>query len=335
MKQQPALYYNSKNRIVHCHLCPHECTIRENRFGVCKVRKNIGGELYTLNYGKLSAVNFDPVEKKPLYHFFPGHQILSIGSVGCNMKCKCCQNWQISQSSIQDFPFRNLYSPQDIKDIAASREENIGVAYTYNEPTIWYEFMLDTAKLVSEAGLKNVVVSNGYINEEPLLELLDYVDAFNIDLKGFTGKFYRSVTGADLEPVKRTLTLLARNRVHFEITTLVIPSLNDGKEQFDDMINWIASNLGSDTILHLSRYFPMYKMDYAPTSNEILEELCDRASKKLHYVYAGNADLENYRDTHCDNCGRVLVRRTRYDVQITGLNETGNCKYCNNPVIKR
>ncbi|MBN2347751.1 MAG: radical SAM protein, partial [Bacteroidales bacterium] len=236
--------------------------------------------------------------------------------------------------SIEDFPYKNSYQPFDIVEIARSRPNNIGVAYTYNEPTVWYEFMHDTTKLIAQAGLKNVIVSNGYINEEPLLELLPWIHAVNIDLKGFTEDFYKTVTGAQLEPVKKTLTILAKSNVHFEITNLVIPGSNDDEVQFIEMIDWIADLLGKNTILHLSRYFPMYRMKNEATSPLLLEKLYALARKRLFYVYVGNIQLNNYQDTKCNQCGHIAVVRSGYSTELSGIDKSGRCKYCGNIVIQ-
>ncbi len=328
-----ALFYTAiENNKVICNLCPHNCTIKPGALGICKVRKNIDGRLFSENYALLSAINFDPIEKKPLYHFYPDSEILSLGSVGCNMKCRCCQNWQISQTTIQDFPHNKKYQPEEIVRLAKSRNSNIGVAYTYNEPTIWYEFMLETASLVHQQGMKNVMVSNGFINKEPLLELVKYVDAFNIDLKAFNDHFYRSQSGAKLEPVKDTLKLLVKNQKHVEITNLVIPTLNDDENEFSDMITWIADELGKNTVLHLSRYHPMYKLDIRSTGSDVLEKFYSIASEKLSYVYVGNINIKDYQDTKCSNCGKTVIKRSGYSIDIKGIDRNGNCKNCSEPI---
>lgn len=328
-----ALYYIAEGDRIICNLCPHNCSIKDGAAGICKVRRNLDGKLYSENYGLLSAINFDPIEKKPLYHFFPDSVILSIGGVGCNMKCKCCQNWQISQTSAQDFPYSKSYSPDEIVKAANSRANNIGVAYTYNEPTVWYEYMLETAKLVHEAGLKNVMVSNGYINEYPLLELIKYLDAFNIDLKAFNEYFYKTQSGARLEPVKNTLRLLVKNGKHVEITNLVIPTFNDNEKEFIEMVSWISAELGKSTVLHLSRYHPMYKLNVKATDHEVLERFYEIAKKKLNYVYVGNINIKECQDTMCAKCGKTVIKREGYSVERNGINRSGNCKYCGENIV--
>lgn len=323
-----ALYYLKSGDKLQCRLCPHQCTIKNGAAGICGVRRNHDGTLISENYALLSAINFDPIEKKPLYHFFPGSVILSLGSIGCNMKCKCCQNWQISQTGISEFNYGKSYQPEEIVRMARSKARNIGVAYTYNEPTIWYEYMLDTARLVHEAGMKNCMVSNGYICAEPLTELIKYVDAFNIDLKAFNEHFYKTQTGASLEPVKKTLVLLAKNNKHIEITNLVIPTLNDDEKEFTEMVEWIAKELGEKTVLHLSRYHPMYKMNIRATGSELLEKFYYIAAKRLSYVFVGNVSLKDYQDTKCPNCGKTVIHRTGYFIENDGISKSGKCRYC-------
>ncbi|MFO7655969.1 MAG: AmmeMemoRadiSam system radical SAM enzyme [Bacteroidales bacterium] len=323
-----ALYYTTEESRVTCLLCPHTCKIKDGAVGTCKVRRNRDGKLLSENYGLVSAVGFDPVEKKPLYHFYPGSVILSIGSFGCNMKCSCCQNWQISQASPDGHSRHRRYNPEEIVKMAKSKDQNIGVAYTYNEPTVFYEFMLDTAKLVRKEGLKNVVVSNGFISEEPLHELIEYTDACNIDLKAFNDEFYKTQTGASLQPVLNTLKILAKHHKHLEITNLIIPTLNDDEKEFSDMISWICSELGNKTVLHLSRYHPVYKLGIEPTAPGVLERFYQIASEKLSYVYVGNIHLKDFQDTKCPVCGITLIKRTGYFVDAEGTDHTGKCKYC-------
>lgn len=326
------MYYIKSGDRLQCLLCPHHCTIKKDAAGICGVRRNNNGILISENYALLSAINFDPIEKKPLYHFFPGSVILSLGSIGCNMRCKCCQNWQISQAGISEFNYGKSYPPEEILRLAKSKAGNIGVAYTYNEPTVWYEYMLDTARLVHEAGMKNCMVTNGYISEEPLNELMEYMDAFNIDLKAFNDHFYKTQTGASLEPVKETLQLLAKNNKHLEITNLVIPTLNDDEKEFTGMVEWIAKELGEKTVLHLSRYHPMYKLDIRATGSDLLEKFYNLATERLSHVFVGNISIKNYQDTKCPNCGKTVIRRTGYFIENDGIIKSGNCRYCGEPI---
>jgi len=328
-----ALYFEKRNEGIRCTLCPHRCLIRDGKAGICRVRRNSGGTLIAETYGKLTAIHFDPIEKKPLYHFHPGKIILSLGSLGCNMKCQCCQNWQISQSASTDYPGTGMTDPADVIKMAMSNKENIGLAYTYNEPTVWYEYMLDAAKLVHDAGLENVMVSNGFISADPLLEIMPYMDAFNIDLKAFTDEFYRKYTGAGLDPVLQTLKRIRHAGRHLEITCLVIPTLNDQEDRFRDMISWITSELGVDTVFHLSRYHPAYRQNIEQTSRESLERLYHIAREKLHYVYVGNLPTRDFQDTFCSSCGKKLIARSGYEVEVLSLTENGACRHCGNQVL--
>jgi pyruvate formate lyase activating enzyme len=283
-------------------------------------------------YGGISAIRFDPIEKKPLYHFHPGKEILSLGSLGCNLRCSFCQNWQISRAVAGD-NLGNTGKPEEIVTLAGTRSNNAGVAYTYNEPTVWYEFMIHTARRVREIGMKNVMVSNGYIAEEPLEELMECVDAFNIDLKAFSDDFYIKHTGARLAPVLNTLKNIRKKERHLEITCLIIPTLNDSASEFRKMIRWISTELGRGTVLHLSRYHPDYKMTIGPTSPATLERLYGIAREQLYYVYVGNIELKDYQDTRCHQCGELVITRRAYHTTLTGINKDGCCLHCNSRVI--
>jgi len=333
MKQ--ALFFDKiKEDEVNCKLCPHNCHIKTGKRGICRVRKNIDGILYSENYGKVSSLNFDPIEKKPLYHFFPGKTIFSIGSVGCNLSCKFCQNWDIAQASVDDYPNLRTCSVNEIVRIAAQKAENIGIAYTYNEPIVWYEFMLEIAKQAKFERLKNVIVSNGFINKTPLEELVKYIDAFSVDLKAYTETFYRSYTSSQLDPVKSSLKFIQESGRHLEITNLVIPTLNDDEKIFEEMINWIAEELSEDIVLHLSRYFPGHKMNIEATPISKLTHLYKIAAKRLKYVYLGNVGYSSGgNNTFCSNCDKLLIKRQGYFTSITGLDSEGNCRYCGDKTL--
>ncbi len=279
-----ALYYETlAGSVVHCRLCPAECIIKEGKAGVCGVRVNQKGALYSKVYGKITSRSLDPIEKKPLYHYHPNEFIFSIGTKGCNFYCDFCQNWRISQDP--DVPTEDI-SPDEV--IAGTKESgSFGIAYTYNEPFIWYEFVIETAKLARRSGLENVLVTNGYVNIKPLEELLPYINAMNIDLKAFDDSFYKKLCGGRLESVLETIKRSARS-CHVELTTLVIPGLNDSVEDMKREAEWICDNTGPETPLHLSRYFPCYKSELPPTPVKILEKLRETAMKKLKYVYLGN-----------------------------------------------
>ncbi|MBR9997538.1 MAG: AmmeMemoRadiSam system radical SAM enzyme [Cyclobacteriaceae bacterium] len=319
---------------VRCNLCPHLCIIEPGERGICGVRKNLDGHLKTENYGLVSAIHFDPVEKKPLYHFFPGKSILSFGSIGCNFTCGFCQNCDISQTTVDDYPWLNHYSIDQILNIAFSDDSSVGIAYTYNEPTIYFEFMFDIAREIEKARLRNVMISNGFITEEPLDELLPHIDAFNIDLKSFRNEFYKEQSGARLKPVKETLKKIRAAGKHLEITNLVIPTLNDQRDTFHEMLAWIRDELGEETILHLSRYFPAYQMTIPATPREVLNELYEIARSYLPFTYMGNINSDHGSDTFCPSCNNLLIERSGYSVRITGINENGDCSRCGMKVFK-
>lgn len=326
--KEAQFYTSIQNQTLRCDLCPWYCILKPGQTGNCKVRSNENGILVTHVYNKVAAFGIDPIEKKPLYHFYPGKQILSIGEVGCNLHCSFCQNHRISQCFAEEFAgFQETTSTQLVAK-ALKTPRNIGIAFTYNEPFTFYEFMLETAQLAHENGLKNVVVSNGYINPEPLKNLLPAIDAFNIDLKAFTEEFYRKQTKGMLAPVLETLKIIAKSPAHLEITNLVIPELNDDEAEFEKMMIWIAAELGNDVPLHLSRYFPQYKLDIQPTSLKKLENLYALAKKYLQYVYLGNVNEIERSSTYCPNCGKLLVERNHYNTSVIGINKDNKCKFC-------
>ncbi|WP_303920559.1 AmmeMemoRadiSam system radical SAM enzyme [Draconibacterium sediminis] len=326
---QEALFYSKiTSGQVQCELCPWNCILSDSQTGICKVRTNHGGVLITNVYNKVAALGSDPIEKKPLYHFHPGKNILSVGEVGCNLQCSFCQNHRISQCKASEFSgFHNISAEKIVKE-ALKTWNNIGIAYTYNEPFTFYEFLLDTAQLAHSKELKNVVVSNGYINKEPLQKLLPFIDAFNIDLKAFSNHFYKKYTKGKLQPVLNTLKQIAESQAHLEITTLVIPGLNDDKAEFKNMIKWISSELGNDVPLHLSRYYPQYKLNAPATPIETLVELYDVAKTQLQHVYLGNVSDQERSTTYCKNCNASLISRNHYNTDITTLDADGKCKNC-------
>jgi pyruvate formate lyase activating enzyme len=332
----PALYSERlANREIRCLLCPHHCLIKEGKSGICRVRTNREGILEADNFGKLSGVHLDPVEKKPLYHFHPGKQVLSVGSVGCNLQCQFCQNCEISQSGVEEFPGLRNYSPEMIVQLALQTRENIGISYTYNEPTVFYEFMLETAEMARKHEMKNVMVSNGYIERLPLERLLEYMDACNIDLKGFNDVFYKKYTRSSRDPVLQSLKTIRQHNCHLEVTNLVIPHLNDNVQEFRNMVDWIEGELGKHTALHLSRYFPRYKMSIESTDSALLEKLFEIASEKLKYVYLGNLYSSKGKDTYCSSCGRRVIIRNGYNTDVSGLDRSGRCDFCKTSVAVR
>jgi pyruvate formate lyase activating enzyme len=328
-----ALYSESHaNGRIQCLLCPHGCLLDEGQKGVCSVRVNRAGVLYSMNYARISALHLDPVEKKPLYHFFPGKQILSLGSVGCNLDCSFCQNCEISRWEGKDFDGLQEISPAELIKKALQIPGNIGLAYTYNEPVVFFEYMLETARLAESAGLQNVMVSNGYLLEKPLADLLTCVHAFNIDLKAFNSSFYKKHTGADVKPVLKTLENIKVSGRYLEITNLIIPGLNDNQAEFRDMAKWISKELGQATVLHLSRYFPRHRMSLPHTPADTLQVMYQIAKEFLQHVYLGNIDAGTGNDTRCPKCDSLLIHRIGYQVSTPGLSPVGTCKSCGHPL---
>lgn len=312
---------------VNCVLCPRRCIISPGNRGFCGVRENKNGVLCSLVYGKPCSLHIDPIEKKPLFHFLPSAKAFSIATVGCNLKCKFCQNWQISQARPEDVTAVSL-SPQEL--IEKVKQSGVPViAYTYTEPTIYYEYMFDTARLAKKAGIKNVMHSAGYILEEPLRNLCPYLDAANIDLKGFNNKFYSELTLGSVDDVLRTLKILREEGVWLEVTALLIPGLNDNPDEIKKMCEWIRDNLGPQTPVHFSRFWPIYKLvNLSPTPVETLEMARSIAIKAgLKYVYIGNVATEDAEDTYCFRCGRKVVERSGYVVTAINIVD-GKCKFC-------
>ncbi len=314
---------------VRCGICPHRCLISEGEYGICRVRKNSGGLLYATNYAQCAASGLDPIEKKPLYHFYPGSTILSFGALGCNFRCDFCQNWQIAQARV---PTQELKPEGAVQSALEVGRDCIGIAYTYSEPLMWYEFIMDTAPLAREKGLKNVIVTNGYINSKPLAALLPYIDALNIDVKAFRPEFYQRLCGAKLEPVLATVRACVEAGCHVEVTNLLVTGLNDAEEEISQLVDWIYS-LDPKIPLHFSRYFPSYKLDLPPTPLITLEGAYKIAKKKLPHVYLGNIRDRLGSNTTCPQCGKIVVERDGYGVETKGL-DGGKCRNCGEQVIK-
>jgi pyruvate formate lyase activating enzyme len=325
---QPAMYYQAVEGLtVQCQLCPHQCILLPDQHGRCNTRVNRSGKLYTESYGILSAISSDPIEKKPLYHFFPGKPILSIGSFGCNLSCDFCQNCEISQITPQLFSHHATRDPWDIVGKALLQKGNIGLAYTYNEPSVFYEYVLRCAALIKENGRSNVMVTNGYINKAPLEALLPYMDAFNVDLKSFREEFYHTRSKAHVQPVLDTISRIAKSENHLELTFLIIPGFNDSESEWTDMINWINSYCGDDVILHVSRYFPHYKLRNPPTPLKTLQRFIDLAGERIRYLYPGNTpQLESH--TSCPHCRNLLIQRNLYHSTVVGMDSDGRCAQC-------
>lgn len=323
----PAVFYEKQpEQVVLCHLCPHHCRIKAGKRGVCRVRKNQDGTLVTENYGQVASLALDPLEKKPLFHFFPGRAILSAGTFGCNLFCSFCQNYSLAHET----PATQYMSPEALSLIAARAraQGSIGMAFTYNEPSIWYEYIRDCAPLLKEQGLKVVLITNGYLEDKPLRELLPFIDAMNIDVKAFTNDFYKRLCKGALEPVLQTVQTAAED-THVEVTTLLIPGENDRLEDIEALSRWLAS-IRPGIPLHLSRYHPAYKYQKEPpTPEETLLEAQAAARRHLSFVYLGNVLKGN--DTHCLHCRALLIRRSYYRTELINFRD-GICAACGEPI---
>ena len=322
-------YFRRTNSHLVCEICPRECDLSEGQTGICRSRKNISGVLRVLNYGETASIALDPIEKKPLYHFHPGSNILSAGPNSCNFNCKFCQNWEISQEIV---PVRQV-NPQQLVE-ASLENKSIGLAYTYSEPLMWYEFLLECGQAFHDSGMVNVLVSNGYINPEPFKRLIPLIDAMNIDLKSIDDSFYQKLCGGvSLQPVLETIKTAYEAGIHIELTQLLIPGENDSDDQLKRTVKWIAG-LGRDIPIHFSRYFPRYKFDTPPTESSSLKRAYDIASGELEWVYVGNISLGIGNDSVCPDCGAVLVARSGYFTTVENM-AGDNCKKCGRKVYFR
>ena len=324
------LYESLENKIVKCNLCNHRCNIKNGRRGICGVRENREGVLETLVYGKVIARHIDPIEKKPLFHFLPGSLSYSIATVGCNFKCRFCQNADIAQmpSDRNGRIVGDAFTPEDVV-AAALKGDCKTIAYTYTEPTVYFEFAYDTAKLATEKGIRNVFVTNGYMTEEALQMIHPFLDAANVDLKAFNDDFYKTFCKARLDPVKETLKRMKSLGIFIEVTTLIIPGLNDDKKELENLSAFLVDVLGPETPWHISRFHPTYKlMDRPPTPVETLIRAREIGIKAgLKYVYTGNVPGESGEKTFCDQCDHLLIDRWGFCVQNNRI-KNGKCPQC-------
>lgn len=327
-------YVRLSNHRVQCTLCPRRCVVSHGQRGLCRVRENREGEYYTLVHSNPCAVHIDPIEKKPLFHFFPGTAALSIATAGCNFTCRNCQNHDISQARPDDTVNVNL-TPDDVAALAV-KYETPTIAYTYTEPTVFYEYMLETARVARQKGVLNIYHSNGYISKDALGELAPLLDGANVDLKGFSETFYREITGGTLEPVLEALKTLKSNNVWLEITNLVIPTKNDSDTMLTDLCRWVSEELGSETPVHFSRFYPQYKLqNLPPTPVETLRRAANIArASGLHYVYIGNVPGIAEENTECPECGNRIIGRTGYHVNSYEL-DAGRCRFCGTNISGR
>ena len=328
MKKEALFWDSCNDGVVKCRLCSHYCKIKEGAVGLCGVRKNEAGRLYSLIYGSCSGVAQDPIEKKPLNHFYPGSVVLSLGSVGCNFFCLHCQNYHISTAEYQDDRLQYI-SPEKSVDLAKSHGCR-GIAWTYNEPTIWYEYTLDSAQLAKKAGLYTVYVTNGYITEEPLRTISPYLDAMNVDVKAFSEDFYKKVCNASLAPVLQTCELAHRLGIHLEVTYLLIPGMNDSTDELEQFCTWVVDSLGDSVPVYFSRFHPYFKLDNVPPTpmKTLIAAFHIAKDAGIKYPYLGNIADEKYENTSCPFCSNLLVARQGFTTKIIGLKD-GRCIKCN------
>lgn len=323
-----ARYYTQEDGTqIQCQLCPRGCLVNNQERGFCGVRENKNGIYYTLVYGKVSTAHIDPVEKKPLFHVLPGDSAFSIATVGCNVMCKFCQNWELSQTTPEKLKMLDL-PPQRVASLAQQKGCSM-IAYTYNEPVIFTEYMYDTAKAAKQRNVRSVMISNGYINKKPMRDLCRVLDAVKIDLKAFNQTFYHDLVAGELQPVLDTLVLLKKENIWTEIVYLVIPGQNDDSGELKEMCEWIKQDLGPDTPLHFSRFYPQFKLkNLPPTPIPTLKKAREIAMQTgLHYVYIGNIPGDPAENTYCPQCGKLIIRRTGYYVRDVKIKDS-KCSHC-------
>ena len=328
--REATLYEKLSGSRVRCNTCQWRCVIAPENYGVCRMRQNLGGSLHDLNYGIASSVAVDPIEKKPLFHFYPGSPVFSMGTWGCNFHCRGCQNWQIACVEGASVEESRSMSPEAAVSQAKS-SGCLGIAWTYNEPTIWFEYTLDSAKLAKKAGLYTVYVTNGYITEEALDMIGPYLDGYCVDVKGFSDEFYRDM--AKISNWRSILDMAERAKhkwgMHVEVVTNIVPGMNDGDEQLEALALWIRDKLGELTPWHVTRFYPRYQMEDLPaTPVSSLERAHDIGKKAgLRFVYAGNVPGHAYENTVCYSCGNLIISRLGYNIEIVGL-EGSRCRFC-------
>jgi len=321
-------HYDKLGRNVQCHVCPNECILRPGDRSICRNKVYHEGKLYTLAYGNPCAVHVDPMEKKPLFHFLPATPIFSVATAGCNLRCLNCQNWSISQSQPEET--KNYDLPPQAAVEAAQESGCVSIAYTYSEPTAYYEYMYDTAQIAHERGMKNVWVTNGYINEDALRDLCRYIDAANIDLKSFREDIYSRLNAGQLRPVLNSLRICREENVWFEITNLVIPGWTDDMKMIGEMCEWLVDEGFEEYPLHFSRFFPMHKLAHLhPTPVDTLMEARRTAlDRGMKYVYIGNVPEADVQNTYCPGCGEIAVGRRGYVITQYNIIDRGLCRFC-------
>jgi pyruvate formate lyase activating enzyme len=326
MKKE-AILYEKLDGVLNCHICNRRCIISNGKTGFCGMRQNDNGTMYSLNYASASSVAVDPIEKKPLFHFYPGSLSFSLGSIGCNFRCPYCQNWTISQATLEEIGTNDILPERAIK----LAQENLcqSISWTYNEPTMWFEYTYDSAKLAHKNDLKTVYVTNGYMSLESLDLIAPYLDAANVDLKGMSDKFYRNLCQARLEPVLENIQAMHDKGIHLEITNLVIPDYNDSEEDLQALVKFVA-DVDVNIPLHFTRFYPHYKMNQVPpTPLETLEKVYEMAKKAgIKYVYVGNVPGSDGENTQCPDCEELLIKRNGFNIESNNLKKDKKCPNC-------
>lgn len=326
--RKEAILYEKVGKALNCKICERRCTISPGKTGFCQMRENEGDKIYTLNYAAVSSAAVDPIEKKPLFHFYPGTMVFSIGSVGCNFRCRHCQNWGISQAELENIPTRDML-PEDA--IRLTKEyECKSIAWTYNEPTMWFEYTLDSAKIAKKEDIKTIYVTNGYMSDESFEEIKPYLDAANIDLKGMSEKFYQDLCEARLQPVLDNIVRMHDAKIHIEVTNLMIPGYNDSEEDIRSLIKFMIDEVGVEVPLHFTRFFPQYQMEQLPPTEIKFLEKASRIAREagMKYVYIGNAPTVGGENTYCPECGEPVIKRDGFTVLSDEIKETRKCPKC-------
>ena len=315
------------NKTVECQLCPRMCRLKSGERGDCRVRINLGGRLQTLVYGNPCAVHVDPIEKKPLFHVLPASGTFSIATAGCNLHCKYCQNWQIYPRPPEELNSYDLLPEKLINE--TSRAKCRSISYTYSDPTIFYEYVYDAARLAKQAGLLNILVTAAYINQQPLIDLCQFIDAANVDLKGITDEFYQKMSGGRLKPVRDAIITMKKNNVWLEITNLIVPTWNDNKRDIESLCRWIRDYCGDETPLHFSKFWPMHQLrNLPPTPTSTMDMAWEIARDSgLKYVYVGNIPGHAGNNTYCPKCKKILIERAGYRILQNNISD-GSCKEC-------
>lgn len=326
--RKEAILYDEVGKALNCKICERRCILSPGKTGFCQMRENTYGKIYSLNYAAISSAAVDPIEKKPLYHFYPGSMVFSLGSVGCNFRCQHCQNWSISQAELKNIPTREM-PPEDA--IRITKEYGCkSIAWTYNEPTMWFEYTLDSAKIAKKEDIKTVYVTNGYMTEESFQQIEPFLDAANIDLKGMSEKFYHDLCEARLQPVLDNIVRMHDANIHIEVTNLMIPGYNDSEEDIRSMVKFMADEVGVEVPLHFTRFFPQYQMQQLPpTEIKFLEKAHEIAKDAgMKYVYIGNAPTVGGEHTYCPECGEPVIKRDGFSILNDQVLKSPKCPKC-------